>query len=222
MKYVTQILEIRVAVSQSTGVVGRSSRRERELAARRADVVAAATAVFAEKGFHDAQMAAVARRAELSLATVYEFFEGKEDIYCEVIRSATADLRSMVRPRVEAAVDPGERVLVLVDALFDAFEQERDALRIVLSGSHALPWRIRENLGVSLDEVQDFVDWVIGLCQAAATAGRLEGIGAEAFAMSLLGAVTHCVHRTMAHDPEQPATRLAPEVRELFARALTD
>jgi hypothetical protein len=84
-----------------------------------------------------------------------------------------------------------------------------------------LPWRIRENLGVSLDEVQDFVDWVIGLCQAAVDAGRLKGIGAEAFAMSLLGAVTDSVHRTIAHDPKQQTNGLAREVRKLFARALT-
>ena len=34
----------------------REQRREREQALRRADVVAAASAVFAEKGFGDAQM----------------------------------------------------------------------------------------------------------------------------------------------------------------------
>ncbi|MGH7288555.1 MAG: TetR family transcriptional regulator, partial [Myxococcota bacterium] len=49
----------------------REERRERELELRRADVLAAALAEFAEKGFDGAQMSALAARAEVALGTLY-------------------------------------------------------------------------------------------------------------------------------------------------------
>ena len=59
----------------------REQRRERELELRRADVLAAATAEFAEKGFEGAQMSALAARAEVALGTLYSLFASKEQLF---------------------------------------------------------------------------------------------------------------------------------------------
>ena len=58
-----------------------SGRREREAARRRADVLAVASEIFAEKGYEGAQISAIARVAEVSLATVYAMFKSKEELY---------------------------------------------------------------------------------------------------------------------------------------------
>ena len=59
----------------------RKNRRERELANRRDDAIDGAAAVFAAKGFHEAQMTEIAAAAELSLASLYSMFRGKEELF---------------------------------------------------------------------------------------------------------------------------------------------
>ena len=68
--------------------------------------------------------------------------------------------------------------------------------------------------------IRGFRDWVIKLCGDAADVGHLEGIDPEAVAMSLLGSVTYAAEHALYSDPNQPLTRLAPGVREVFRRVL--
>lgn len=200
----------------------REARRAQELAARRADAITGAAAVFSAKGFHDAQMAEIAAEAELSLATLYSLFkDGKEEIYQEVIRSAALEIRDVVQARVEAVDDPAERILETVDALFDCFEQHRDLMRILLSGTQGLPWRIRERMGPSQTDIASgFTAWVKGLCREAQGGGYLVGLDPDAFAASLIGAVTNAAASAVDARPRRSIARSGAAVRAIFARLL--
>jgi AcrR family transcriptional regulator len=199
----------------------RETRRQREVAGRRADAIAGALAVFGAKGYHDAQMTEIAAAAELSLASLYSMFKGKEEIYLEVIRSAMEDMRDSILERLEPVDDPTERPLDLIDALFECFEENHALLRITLSGTQGLPWRIRARTGdTGRDVVAGFTERVIDFCREARDAGKLAGLDPEAFASSLLGAVYNAAARAIDEDPELPLTRLAPGIRAIFARAL--
>ena len=200
----------------------RELRRAEDEARRRDHVLESATTVFARKGFHEAQITEIAAAAELSRASLYALFEGKEDLYREVIRVAILQIRDAVVARVESSSDPADRLLTLIDALFDCFEENHDVLRIALAGTQGLPWRIQSNLGdESRGAILGFRSWVIDLCQDAVESRALEGIGAEAFAAALIGSVTNAADHMLEKDPDRPLTRLAPGVREVFARALS-
>jgi AcrR family transcriptional regulator len=58
----------------------RPTRRERRAAARKAQIIEAAAAVFAEKGFHRAKTKEIAEAADVSEGTLYNYFDSKEDI----------------------------------------------------------------------------------------------------------------------------------------------
>ena len=58
-------------------------RRKQE---RPGDIIAAALAVFAEKGFAGARMEEIARRAGISKGTLYLYFETKEEMFRAVVR----------------------------------------------------------------------------------------------------------------------------------------
>ena len=68
-------------------------RRRKE--ARPADIVAAALAIFAEKGFAAARTEEIARRAGVSKGTLFLYFATKEDLFRAVVRE-------VVVPNVEA------------------------------------------------------------------------------------------------------------------------
>ena len=74
-------------------------RRRKE--ARPAEIVDAALEVFAEKGFAAAKLDDIARRAGISKATLYLYFETKEEIFRAVARAAVGSL-------IEAFESPSE------------------------------------------------------------------------------------------------------------------
>jgi len=78
-----------------------------------------------EKGFNDAQMTEIAACAEISRATLHALFEGKDELYAEVIASAVWGVRDRVQSQVEEIEDPGEQLLCVIDALFACFKRAR-------------------------------------------------------------------------------------------------
>lgn len=201
----------------------RASRREQERSLRREDVLAAAQAVFAEKGFHGAQMGEIAARAEVSLASVYQLVSSKDELFQSVIERSARLVRAEVEARVAAIPEPGQRLLGLVDALFACFEANEDLLRIYTHATHGMPWQVRQALGEGPHEQwAEFRRYVIGVARAARGQGAARGLDPEAAALCLLGAVSHAaVHAVESGDPRALKT-LAPRVRAVLARALGD
>jgi AcrR family transcriptional regulator len=210
----------RTAPSRRPAPSPRAGRRLRERALRRDDVIAAAFQIFSAKGFHGAQMSEIAARAEMSLASVYQLFESKEELFEAVIGAAAEEVEAEVRARVAATPDPREKLLAVSDALFACFEGNLDLLRIYMRATHGMPWRTGELGERAAGVFERLSQWVVELARAAARARALRGIDPEALAGALLGAVmTNATLAASASDPAALA-RLAPRVRELFARAL--
>ena len=76
-------------------------RRRKE--ARPGEIVDGALEVFAEKGFAAAKLDDIARRAGISKATLYLYFETKEEIFRAVARAAVASLVEALASQAEGA-----------------------------------------------------------------------------------------------------------------------
>ena len=74
--------------------------------ARPAEIVEAALEVFSEKGFAPAKLDDIARRAGISKATLYLYFETKEEIFRAVARAAVASLVEALRIQANGADMP--------------------------------------------------------------------------------------------------------------------
>jgi AcrR family transcriptional regulator len=61
------------------------SRREREKLIREEEIIAAAEKIFLKKGFDAASMDEIAKEAEFTKRTLYQYFENKEDLYFAVV-----------------------------------------------------------------------------------------------------------------------------------------
>lgn len=77
---------------------------EEYLEAREAEILRAAATCFSERGVHGTSMQEVASEAELSVGTLYRYFDGKEDL----VRALAEAGRSLNRKLREAAEREGE------------------------------------------------------------------------------------------------------------------
>jgi AcrR family transcriptional regulator len=196
----------------------RASRRAREAAQRRDDILAGAADVFARKGYDGAQMAEIAAAAEVSLASLYAEFRSKDDVYQAAIEAAGQRVLGTLRGRVDAVTDPAEAPLVLIDTLFECLEQDIGLLRLVLSGTAGVPWRIRADRRSPVTD--EFRAFVTATCRRAVRRGALRGLDGAAVAHALMGGVLQAAAHAIDHEPGRALTELAPRHRAIFARLL--
>src|SRR4051812_38250796 len=86
----------------------------RRKADRPAEIVQAAMAVFAERGFAASKLDDIARRAGVSKGALYLYFETKEEIFRAVVDQAIAPNIEVVRAMVAAHPGPLADLLRLV------------------------------------------------------------------------------------------------------------
>src|SRR6185312_2815791 len=97
----------------------------RRKADRPGEIISAAMAVFAERGFAAARLEEIAKRAGVSKGALYLYFETKEQLFRAVVDLAIAPNMQMVRAMIAAHPGPladllrlaVERILVLVETL---------------------------------------------------------------------------------------------------------
>ena len=106
-------------------------RRRLSAAERRERILAAATALIAERGYADAPIDAIARAAGVSPPVLYDHFASKLALYEVVLDSHFANLRAIWGARFPAAELSTESVAASFDAWFAYVEANPDAARIL-------------------------------------------------------------------------------------------
>ncbi len=93
-----------------------TERTEARNAATRRRIVAAARGLIAKGGYAEAQVAAVASRAEVAIGTVYRHFPSKADLFAEVFREASQrEVDAVAAAAREAADSATARIAAAVE-----------------------------------------------------------------------------------------------------------
>jgi AcrR family transcriptional regulator len=148
-------------------------------------LIAAARALFAERGYAGVATEEIVQRAGVTRGALYHHFKGgKEELFRAVLVQVSADTTQSVM-RVAAAVeDPWEALMAGVDAFLDACVSTEVQRIMLVDGPSVLGWDVwRAADG----------DYALGLLEAALQraidAGKLIRQPPRALAHVLLGAV---------------------------------
>lgn len=104
----------------------------------RPDIVAAATRVFSERGYHGASMAEVADAAGMRKASLYHHVRGKEDLLFAIHDQLIAELASETRAALEAAATPSDRLAAALRVTMGFVARNRDAVTVFLQERQAV------------------------------------------------------------------------------------
>jgi AcrR family transcriptional regulator len=132
--------------------VSRTERRRRDAVAR---VFAAATRLFAERGFAETSMAAIAEAADVSVGTLYNLFDSKDALYIELVRSEAELFRNRLIPALRTG-GPIEEVLDrFLETLLDLFRQQARTIRLYWRVSNQARISFRASLGEPIRALYD-------------------------------------------------------------------
>ena len=106
-------------------------RRRLSAADRRAAILDAALAVFAERGFSDASLDEVASRGGISKALIYEHFASKRDLQLAVLDTFVHELIGRVVQAVGVSGPREERMHRGIEAFLGFAEERPEALRLL-------------------------------------------------------------------------------------------
>lgn len=108
-----------------------TARKRLSAAERRETIEAAATGLFAERGYQGASIDEIARQSGVTPPVVYDHFASKQDLYRRLLERHFAELRQVWREHFVGEDPPGQRVARSFDAWFAYIEAHPFAGRML-------------------------------------------------------------------------------------------
>ena len=156
---------------------------------RRVVILDAALDAFAERGYHETSLDAVAERAGISKALIYEHFASKRDLHRALLETYGRELLARVTEAIAAAEHGGPRLEAGVDAFLRFVEERRDAWRMLVRNA------TEPDVARSVEQLQSDAAQAIGAlmaedAEAAQLTDRAQAaLDIEMFAQQLTGSV---------------------------------
>lgn len=168
---------------------------------RRAAIVAAAAALFAERGFEGASVADLAQHCAVSKSLIYHYYQSKEDILYDVMISHVRALEAAAREAVAAQGAPEQKLKALARSFTALYVGAANRHRVLLNDLKRVPEPRR---GEIVAVQRGLVDAVRGLVVAIEPRINQRG-DSTAAAMLFLGAIN------WTHTWYDPIGAVAPE-----------
>jgi AcrR family transcriptional regulator len=90
---------------------------------RRATIIAAAAALFKEKGFEATTVDDIARKADIDRASIYYYYKGKKELFREMVQEAMTG-NVLMAEQIAASADPAStKLALLIEGLFESYER---------------------------------------------------------------------------------------------------
>ena len=107
------------------------SRREKEKQAHKQDIIAAAEKLFYTYGLDGVSMDRIAREAEFTKRTVYQYFSSKEDLYFAVALKGFKTLFGYCREAIAGGKNGFEKIQLAFMAYFGFYKDFPESFRLM-------------------------------------------------------------------------------------------
>jgi AcrR family transcriptional regulator len=183
--------------------------------ARKEGILKAASRVFAAKGYHKASVSDIIKEAGIARGTFYLYFEGKRDVFSELVDMLTIRLEACLR-RVD--LSPGrepweDQIRANVSRLASILLQERE-LTLILYNHYM-------GLDKEYDtKIREFYARITNATLGALRLGQQmrllrPDINPHLAALHMVGSVKEVIYHIAAYgEPEVPVEKLVHEMLE--------
>jgi AcrR family transcriptional regulator len=188
-------------MSNPTGTAARKGARGGRLprGERRDQLLATASEVFVDRGYHSAGMDEIADRAGVSKPVLYQHFSSKLDLYLAVLQLHGDILVSGVRQALRTTTDNRQRLRSAVGAFFDFIEHDSQGYRLIFENDNVTEPQVAAQVKVAIEACTDAVFDLISQDSG------LDPHRARMIAVGLVGISVDCARYWL--DAERPITK---------------
>jgi len=122
---------------------------------RRQQIIQGAIKIFSAKGFHSATVREIAEEAGLTMGTLYNYINRKEDIIYIVYDYISEALRQEVRDAIDGISEPKERLKAALRQNLKSVHQHQDVIMFIYKASSFLD---RESLHEVLARETEYIE----------------------------------------------------------------
>lgn len=202
----------RVATPDTEGDAGNPDKVPRTERGRRTlrKLLDAAAIEFGERGFHEASISGITRRAGTALGSFYTYFDSKDAIFRALVADMSGRVRDHVAPAMEGATGAIDAEARALGAFLEFAREHQEIYRIVDEAEFVDPESFRTHYASTAERIA-------ARLAAGAAAGELRtGIG-EVEAWAIMGMNVFLGLRYGVWDTQDDVAAVATRANALIA-----
>mgnify|MGYP001468091016 CR=1 FL=1 len=188
-------------------------RTDRGRKTRRA-ILDAARSEFGERGFHDASISGITRRAGVALGSFYTYFDSKDALFRALVRDMSDQVRDHVAPVLQSAPDQVAAEQAGLQAFIEFVRGHKEIYRIIDEAEFVDPDSFRAHYSTTAERIAQRLD-------AAAARGEVRGEHSDVHAWAIMGMNVFLGLRYGVWGEELSAATVAGVVAQLLRHGLT-
>ncbi len=173
----------------------------------------AAAVEFGERGFHEASISAITRRAGTALGSFYTYFDSKEEIFQALVRYMSEQLRDHVTPIVQTAPDEIAAERIGLESFLGFVREHREIYRIIDEAEFVDYASYRRHYETTVERIRQRLE-------AGAARGEIRSDVGEIHAWAIAGMNVFLGMRYGLWDADADIVEVARTANDLLAKGL--
>ncbi len=191
---------------------GKTPRTDRGRKTLRA-LLDAAAAEFGEKGFHEASVSGITRRAGVALGSFYTYFDSKDALFRALVRHMSDQVRDHVGPAIRAAPDGISAERAGLAGFIGFVREHKEIYRIIDESEFVDPESFRLHYAVTAERIR-------ARLEAAVARGELRAGVGEVHAWAVMGMNVFLGLRYGVWAEDEAPGAVADTVADMLARGI--
>jgi AcrR family transcriptional regulator len=183
-------------------------------ARKRAQILEAASRIFATHVYHLVTMDQVAAAGRVGKGTLYRYFPSKEDLYLAIVDEAFGLLIRRLEAECAAAVAPEVAFERMIAAIVETFAQHLPSFRLIHRGEGRLFLRKKAVIRARRAHIAELLAGVLDRGQEAGIFRKVDRTLAPSMLIGMVWGTT------LNHAEDTPAELLAPRLTDLCLHGL--
>jgi len=176
-------------------------------------ILDAAAAEFGEKGFHEASVSGITRRAGVALGSFYTYFHTKDAVFRALVRDMSARVRDHVAPVIRAAPNQLAAERAGLESFIGFVREHKEIYRIIDEAEFVDPDSFRLHYASTAERIA-------GRLMAAADRGEVRQDVGEAHAWAIMGMNVFLGLRYGVWAEDESVAQLADVVADMLAHGI--
>jgi len=180
------------------------------------EIQGVATRLFAQKGYHNTSMREIARDLEMNQASLYHYFDSKEDLLYTLITDAMDEALDTLEQICQSDLSPNGKLNEVLSFYTSYYAGDQDRLRLLVNEQDNLGEEYRQ---VVIEKERRYVGLIQSILKALADEGKMKPIPPSVATFAFFGMVHYTIKWYDRSGPVKSG-ELADYFLEIFTKGI--